>query len=93
MLDDFNDGSSWSKLSAADKMNYFQNASIYVGNYAENATSNQKCQGSPFLDITDPKNYNIYTFDNANYEPWNYGKEAWCNLEGRYLHVVANLAH
>ena len=24
---------------------------------------------------------------------WRYGKEAWCNLEGRYIHIVANLTH
>ena len=23
---------------------------------------------------------------------WNYGKEVWCNLEGRYMHIVADLA-
>ena len=22
-----------------------------------------------------------------------YGKQAWCNLEGRYIHIVANLTH
>ena len=24
---------------------------------------------------------------------WNYGKEIWCNLEGRYMHIVADLSH
>ena len=24
---------------------------------------------------------------------WNYGKEIWCNLEGRYVHIVADLSH
>ena len=24
---------------------------------------------------------------------WTYGKEAWCNLEGRYMHIVADLSH
>jgi len=24
---------------------------------------------------------------------WRYGKEAWCNLEGRYIHIIANLTH
>ena len=24
---------------------------------------------------------------------WNYGVEAWCNLEGRYVTIVANLTH
>ena len=44
------------------------------------------------------------TDDNANYHTWstiwdtyndlwNYGREAWCNLEGRYIHIVADLNH
>ena len=24
---------------------------------------------------------------------WNFGKEVWCNMEGRYVHVVADYAH
>ena len=24
---------------------------------------------------------------------WPYGKENWCNLEGSYLHIVADLNH
>lgn len=24
---------------------------------------------------------------------WNYGEEIWCNQEGQYLHIVANLTH
>ena len=24
---------------------------------------------------------------------WNYGKELWCNLEGQYMHFVAELSH
>ena len=24
---------------------------------------------------------------------WTYGKEVWCNLEGRYMHIVADLSH
>ena len=40
------------------------------------------------------------TDDAANYHTWtdgsslwNYGKVVWCNLEGRYIHIVADLAH
>ena len=25
-------------------------------------------------------------------EAWTYGKEAWCNLEGRYMFLVADLS-
>ena len=24
---------------------------------------------------------------------WRYGKEAWCNMEGRYVHIVADMRH
>ena len=24
---------------------------------------------------------------------WTYGKEVWCNLEGRYMHIIADLSH
>ena len=79
-------------MSAADKKKYFQSASLWVGNDAEVATNNTLCQGSPFLDITDLTNYSTDTYNGGNYQPWNYGKEAFCNLEGRYLHLVATPA-
>ena len=57
MLDDFKEGDAWSRLSAADKKNYFQNASLWVGYDAEFATNNAPCQGNPFLKIDDDYNY------------------------------------
>ena len=27
-----------------------------------------------------------------NVQVWNYGKESWCNLEGRYIYIVADLS-
>ena len=24
---------------------------------------------------------------------WNYGKEIWCNMEGQFLYIVADLSH
>ena len=24
---------------------------------------------------------------------WSFGKEVWCNLEGRYVHIVADYSH
>ena len=24
---------------------------------------------------------------------WNFGKEIWCNMAGRYMHIVADLNH
>ena len=94
MLDDFKDRFAWIYLSDIDKKSYFQNVTLYVGNDADNATNNTPCQGSPFLDITDISNYfdDPCTYNNSNLKPWKYGFEVWCNLEGRYLHVVANPA-
>ena len=30
--------------------------------------------------------------DSPGYE-WTYGIEVWCNLEGQYVHIVADLSH
>ena len=24
---------------------------------------------------------------------WTHGKEVWCNLEGRYMYIIADLSH
>ena len=29
----------------------------------------------------------------AGAEAWTYGKEIWCNLEGRYMYLIADLSH
>ena len=96
MLDDLKSGHPWLNINNSNtaKKSYFQNATLYVGNDAENATKNTPCQGSPFLDINDVKNYldDPNTNNGSNKKPWKYGDEAWCNLEGRYLHVIANPA-
>ena len=31
--------------------------------------------------------------DPTVYTAWNFGKEVWCNLEGQYMHIVADLSH
>ena len=33
--------------------------------------------------------YDPYDGENV----WNYGVEIWCNLKGRYTHIVADLNH
>ena len=95
MLDDFKNNYAWIYLSATNKKSYFQNVSFYIGNDANTATNNQLCQGSPFLDITDPDNYldDPNTSNGSNLKPWKYGEEVFCNKEGRYLHVIANLQY
>ena len=39
----------------------------------------------------DATNYHINPDTSLN--TWNFGKEIWCNLEGRYMHIVADLNH
>ena len=41
----------------------------------------------------DSSNYHTWTADAIYNDVWNYGKEVWCNLEGRYMHIVADLSH
>ena len=42
----------------------------------------------------DSANYHSATYAGFKHNDiWNYGKEAWCNLEGRYLHIIADLSH
>ena len=42
----------------------------------------------------DSANYHSYAYSYTTYnDVWNFGKEVWCNLEGRYIHIVADLSH
>ena len=42
----------------------------------------------------DSANYHTWVYGGSTYENvWNFGKEVWCNLEGRYMHIVADLNH
>ena len=34
-----------------------------------------------------------YYDDKLGRKGWTYGKEVWCNLEGRYTHIIADLGH
>ena len=63
---------------------------MYIGE-GQDWTLNQKCPGGPFMVATDP---NSKTFINSvAKDVWNGGTEIWCNMQGRYTHIVANLAH
>lgn len=44
--------------------------------------------------IEDDFNYSVDGNSENVYaeKPWNYGKEIWCNLEGRYTHIRSNLS-
>ena len=42
----------------------------------------------------DSLNYHNWAYWGSTFtDIWNYGKEVWCNLEGRYMHIVADLSH
>ena len=57
------------------------------------------------MSVDDPESYSINThgsntgnqfsslFGNASQMVWNYGKEVFCNMEGQYMHIVADLSH
>ena len=71
----------------------FQNYEIYIGNDSD-YTKNSKCPGGPFMRTDDNANYHSWTASGSTFNDiWNYGKEVWCNLEGRYMHIVADLSH
>ena len=74
---------------AIDDEDKFQNYEIYIGNHSD-YRENNNCAGGPFMKTDDAANYHTWT-DGSSL--WNYGKEVWCNLEGRFMHVVADLAH
>lgn len=71
----------------------FQNFEIYIGNDSD-YTKNNKCAGGPFMRTDDSTNYHDWAdFYDTYTDIWNFGKEVWCNLEGRYMHIVADLVH
>ena len=39
----------------------------------------------------DPKNYSTVFISGVELYMWNYGAEIWCNLEGQYTTIVADL--
>ena len=43
------------------------------------------------MKVDDHANYHTWTTNSEYTDMWNYGKEVWCNLEGRYMHIVADL--
>ena len=81
----------------ADTKNRFQRFEVYIGDN-ESYLLNQKVVGGPWLnDPTDPNDpgYTMLTSSAAgtNANMWAWGKELWTNMEGRYIHFVADTAH
>ena len=91
------------EVPIADWKFFFQNYEIYIGNDSS-YMNNKKCAGGPFLHQDDPNSYvfDQYAYDNDSHAlihnpynqgagmVWPFGKENWCNLEGRYMHMVAD---
>ena len=82
-----------------DKNQYFQNFNLFIGDSID-WNKNQRCPGGPFMKTDagsdgwywDERIRPIENPRNPGYV-WTYGKEAWCNLEGQYVHIVADLSH
>jgi len=82
----------WQANAITDETKFLQNFEIHIGPNAE-PTLNWKCPGGPFMVTSDTSNrVNVST---ATYTGlmWNFGKEAWCNMEGQYIGIVADLIH
>lgn len=65
---------------------------IYIGDDPLDYTKNTKCPGGPFFDFYDDSNYteDLNKNNNSGRKVWNYGKEIWCNLQGRYTHIISD---
>jgi len=86
VVQDLPGGSLWS--AAANELTDFQNFEIYIGNSAAYA-ENPKCPGGPFLTRANSNSYSTKGGGNT----WKFGLEVWCNMEGRYMFIVADLNH
>ena len=57
------------------------------------------CAGGPFMRTDDPESYTTWSYQDVSKindygnQLWKFGKEIWCNLEGRYMHIIADLRH
>ena len=77
------------------RKDWLQNVEVYIGEDPDAYSNNHKCPGGSFLNKNDSSNFytdgNTNNFDNDL--AWVYGFEVWCNIEGRYTHIVADLSH
>lgn len=49
---------------------------------------NAKCPNGPFMRVGEASSSTTYGINTL----WNYGREIWCNLEGRYTTIVADFS-
>ena len=85
-------------LGPSDSKNFFQKYEVYIGNSAD-YLENTKCAGGPHLDYNDSSSYvfsqkgfndSMDPFSEGLGMVWPSGQELWCNLEGQYMHMVAD---
>lgn len=67
----------------------FADFEIYIGDNAD-YTLNTLCPGGPFMkDQFSTTNSGYYQYDpTVASGSWRYLSETWCNLQGRYTHIV-----
>ena len=69
----------------------FQNFHLYIGNTPD-PTKSQQCPGGPFMTL-DAWSDGWYKDRRTSTDVWTFGIEKWCNMEGQYVHIVADLSH
>ena len=73
-----------------DPRYYFQNFELHIGDDPD-WTKNPKCPGGPFMTTDAGSNGWVSEPSFAvNVPVWVYGIEIWCNMPGRYTHVIAD---
>lgn len=70
-------------------VDYAARVSVHIGDDPD-WQRNPQCEGSPFLDPEDPSKFgkSYTTADGTTGIGYNFGFEAWCNMQGRYTSFV-----
>ena len=99
IVEDLRDTYGYPGEDASQTNNFFQNFEVFIGEDLD-YIKNVKCAGGPHKVVGDPASYTNVSWDVAippntgnNGNVWNYGKEIWCNLQGRYMTIVADYSH
>ena len=67
---------------------------MFVGENVDH-TKNAECAGGPYLVYEDPNSYVQVDYtsgaETGSGDMWKFGAEVWCNNQGRYTTIVADL--
>ena len=77
------------KTDHENENEFFRNYKIYIGT-EPNHTGNSPCPGGPFMQRTDSNSFGAHHDGSGTPHFWKYGSESWCNMEGQYVHIVAD---